>query len=330
MRRLETFLRIGLPAILLLMGGAAGRTTAAESSVPWLGVMMQELTDELRDGMDYRGEGVLVSGVVEGSPAVKAGVRKGDVVVSVNNRPVDSPDKLSDVIREARVGQTVSVVVMRGGQRRALSVRLASRPDDVGIDVPDMSEIPDLERLHELDIEAMPRMPLGEHGDMFSLHGMGRGRLGVRVEDLSKDLAPYFDASEGAGALVLEVMKETPAEKAGIRAGDIITHVGGDKITGADDLVSLLRRASKGKTSVTVTRKGVKRIVEAELGEAPRAWRSRDGRDFMVMGPQDRRLMIRRSGPAAPRAPQGKNDELRELREELRQLREKLEKLENR
>ena len=57
-------------------------------------------------------------------------------------------------------------------------------------------------------MEGMPRMPMGQ-GHAFLMNGMGRGRLGVRAEDLSSDLAPYFDAPSGSGALVMEVLKAT-------------------------------------------------------------------------------------------------------------------------
>lgn len=332
----------GLSALLLVLGlgaGTAVRSLAAPTEKPWLGVMMQALDDGLRDGMNYRGNGVLVGQVVDGSPAEKAGVVKGDVIATFNGRSVDSPGALGRMVGDARVGQAVALVVVRDGQRRTLSARLGARPED-GSDAPDADEPPrwkelgDLEGLKDLkDLKTMDlRIPGGGHGFVFQ--GMGRGRLGLRVEDLSADLAPYFDAPAGSGALVMEVMKGTPAEKTGIKAGDVVTRIGEEKISDAEDLIGAVRKAPEGKLTVTVLRRGVKRTFEPELEAAPRAWRESGGRDFTMMDPRDRRIVIRR-GPGdsdriAPRGTDAARDELRELREELRDLRQKVEKLQNR
>ena len=141
------FGRTALIAGLLLVSGLAGvsRARAAAEQRPWLGVYMQELTSELREGMDYRGDGgVIVSRVVPDGPAERAGLRKGDVIVRVNSRTVDSPAELQDVVRAARVGQSVSVEVFRNGERRILSVRLDARPGDQGGDEPRRSKRPKL------------------------------------------------------------------------------------------------------------------------------------------------------------------------------------------
>jgi S1-C subfamily serine protease len=219
--------------------------------------MMQDFDPDLRDGMGYRGDGVLISGITSGSPADKAGVEKGDVLISVNGRSVGSTGELSEMIGGMRVGQSASLVVMREGARHTLNARLASRPDTIGFEdsgpgwtgdrksVRDLRDLRDLGNLKEkrgrgdlrrFDVETLPD-PTGSGDNMFFMRGlgMGRGRLGVRVEDLSADLAPYFDSAEGSGALVMEVMKDTPAEKAGLKAGDVITGVGDDKVSNADD-----------------------------------------------------------------------------------------------
>src|SRR6185295_11305322 len=77
--------------------------------------------------IDYRGEGVLVNRVVSDSPADHAGIEKGDVIVSVNTRTARTPEELSSIVRSARNGQTVRVIVVRDGQRKSLDVRLGSR-----------------------------------------------------------------------------------------------------------------------------------------------------------------------------------------------------------
>jgi len=337
----------GLPAILLLLGltgGVTGRVAAAESPKAWLGVMMQNLDEDLRDGMDYRGEGVLISGVVDRGPAEKAGVRKGDVLVSVNGRSVKSSEALSDLIGDMRSGQSVSLVVMRDGSRHTLSARLGSRPSRMDLDgsgsdmtgelrglkdLKDLKDLKGLEDLHGFDMEDLPNGERGDNTIYLRGLGMGRGRLGVRVEDLSADLAPYFNSEAGAGALVMEVMKDTPAERAGLKAGDVITQIGDDKIADAGDLVKAVRSAPEGKVTVLATRKGARRTFETELEAAPLSWKTRDGRELSMMGP--RRFVMRRTpgGTDAPTPPGARRDELRELREQIKQLQEKLDRLDN-
>lgn len=143
---------------------------------------------------------------------------------------------------------------------------------------------------------------------------MGRGRLGVRVQDLNDQLGEYFEVPDGRGALVMEVMKDTPAERAGLQAGDIITKVGEQSIDDSSDLIETLR-GKEGKVTVMVVRKGRTLTLEPELGQAtPRRSRIETEEDRL-----------------APRAPESHEDlgalreELRELRQQMRELRRELE-----
>src|SRR5688572_5442249 len=254
MRRLGTWGRGGIVA-LLLTAGLSGLAVAQDRDVPWLGVVTQSLSDELREGMDYRGEGVLVNRVVDDSPADRAGIERGDVLVSIDGRSIRSPEHLTRTIRDARVGQSVSLVVARDGRRRNLGVRLGERPDEVPTPEAEVVEpIPG-----DLELETLPRIMRDGDGTGLLMRGMGRGRLGVRVEDLKEDLGSYFDVPDGSGALVLEVLKNTPAERAGLKGGDVITRVGDKRIAAADDLVAALREAPAGKLSLTVMRRGQER-----------------------------------------------------------------------
>jgi serine protease Do len=327
MRKLGTWGRSGVAAVLLL-AGLSGPAGAQDGGVPWLGVVTQSLSDELREGMDYRGEGVLVSRVVDEGPADRAGVRRGDVLVSVDGRSVRSPEHLTRTIRGARVGQSLSLVVVRDDRRRNLTVRLGQRPDEV----PAPRAEPDvLERVPgDLELETLPRMRRDGDGTGLVMRAMGRGRLGVRVENLNQDLGSYFDVPDGSGALVLEVLKDTPAEKAGLKAGDVITRVGDRKVSDADDLVEALRDQPAGRVAVTVTRRGQERTVEAELAAPPRALRVGPGRDLMMLRPRDRRVVPPRAVEPrrSLRDDDAMQDELRRMREELRELRQKLDRLE--
>jgi membrane-associated protease RseP (regulator of RpoE activity) len=354
---------LGLVLLALGLVAAAPRVSRA-ADTPWLGVTLQSLNDGLRDGMGYDGEGVLVSRVLQGSPADRAGLRKGDVIVSLNGRSAESPEQLTRLVRDARVGQTVALVVVRDGDRRTLSARLASRPEDADLpddegnriqihedhgdmdhgdmdhnemddhgdvdrdhsdmeDSKDLKHLKDLDELKEKRSGDMGRFPM-DGGRSFTMN-MGRGRLGVRTEDLSADLAPYFEAPGGSGALVMEVLKDTPAERAGLKAGDVIVRFGDQRISGADDLIRTVREAPAGRVSLTVLRHGSRRTFEPELEAAPRWEGSRRGP--MSFGPGNGRVIIRdRNGTRVDRDQNGdkRDQEMQQLREEVRRLRQEL------
>ncbi len=329
---LAVLLAAGLTGLSAGPGRAQDR--AQDRAVPWLGVMTQSLDDGLREGMDYRGNGVLVSQVVDESPASRAGIRKGDVIISVNSRGVESPEELSDVIRSSRSGQNVSIVVWHEGRRRSINARLGERPDRLDQPEGDMDELRDLPRKMDHDMGDM-HDDMGEmrwQGDemgpgVMTFRGM-RGRLGIRVQDLNEDLGTYFDVPRGKGALVVEVLDDTPAKKAGLRAGDVITEVGGHEVSSSNDLVDALRDRPKGNVSIAYIRKGARRTVEAELEDAP-GFRFGPGHDMTIirprgpMGPEVERRDLRRGRDS------GDTEELRQLREEVRQLREKLNRLQD-
>jgi hypothetical protein len=94
-----------------------------------------------------------------------------------------------------------------------------------------------------------------------------RGRLGVRVDDLDKDMADALGIPSGKGALVREVIEDTPAQKAGIRAGDVIVRVGDATVDDTDDLTRALRER-QGKVSIELLRRGNRRTVDVDIPES--------------------------------------------------------------
>src|SRR5207244_1581211 len=126
----------GMAATLLVLGmgvASAAETPQAKDTKAapeaWLGVYSQTLTPELREGLNYNnGSGALVSRVVDGSPAEKAGVKSGDVIVGINTTTVASATDLTNAIGAAKVGETISVRIVRDGTRSTLSAKLAEQP----------------------------------------------------------------------------------------------------------------------------------------------------------------------------------------------------------
>jgi membrane-associated protease RseP (regulator of RpoE activity) len=164
-------------------------------------------------------------------------------------------------------------------------------------------------------------------GRTFSFDSNGRGRLGVRVEKLSDDLAQALGMSGDEGVLVVQVLEDTPAQKAGIRAGDVIVRIDGEMVSDPDELVKALG-SSDGSVDIVLVRKGDRRTIRTELerGATPRAWSTTPAPNA-----RPRRFDVRIPEPG--RSPQvyrwrAKDDaENQDLREELRQLRRELQEL---
>ena len=267
---------IGLAALFALTF-AAPTTHAATSSSGWLGVYTQSLNEGLRSGIGYNGDGVLVSGVESDSPADKAGVKKGDVITAFNSRTVNSPSALSDAVAAGKPGQSVSLGLWRDGSRRSVTVKLGERPAD--LDTPESNGM----SWDDDDAPTPPTPPAAP--DAPETYWMDRGmrmrdlaagmaglrpRLGVSVQDLSKELGDYFGVSDGKGILVTAVTDDTPAAKAGFKAGDVIVKVGDRAVEDSGDLRSALRDRPAGKVDVTVMRKGQRMTLTPELAERPK------------------------------------------------------------
>lgn len=309
---------------LAMAGAMAGRAAAQPNATPWLGVTTQEITSELREGLDYQGSGVIVNRVIPDSPAERAGFRKGDVIVSFNSRIIDSPSELVEVVRAARVGQTVAVTVVRDGSRRTLSARLAEWPENIDEPFDTPAPAPRTFRL-ELNGE---KLDLPDGADMMLLRSMGRGRLGVQIQNLNAGLGEALGVPDGKGVLVMEVLEATPAARAGMKAGDVITRVGDTTVEDVDDLQRALRDR-EGRVTITVMRRGVRRTVAAELEadkEAkPQVMRQRRGDGPRVLRIPDSRTRVLRDRGDGDAEHGDLEQQLRELRQELRELRRKLE-----
>ncbi|HTR97703.1 MAG TPA: PDZ domain-containing protein [Candidatus Acidoferrales bacterium] len=346
--------------IMLLAGAASAR--------PWLGVYTQSLTGELRDGMGlHDGDGVIIDRVVDGSPADRAGLRKGDVIERFNARHVTAPDDLARLVGNARHDQEVSLSILRDGQERSIDVTLAERPTDedemAPPSAPDAPEAPETPETPEAP--SAPRAPhamkfkivtpdgdsdgqthvyrmdgdspdgqgthdwaqqlpnlgnLGNLGNMRFL-GMGRTRLGVRIESLNDDLASALGAPDHDGVLVVGVMKDTPAERAGLRAGDVIRSVDDHSVTDAEGLVRAIADAGES-ASLGVWRKGERRTVEAKLDAAPRVRRD-GGSGDNAPAPNWTGKRVRDRDSSGD--DQDLRQQLQDLKDQLRELKQELE-----
>lgn len=246
--------------VLAVAVGIGGAACAAGEG--WLGVMLQPVTDSLREAMNIGKdvEGVLVSDVVAGSPAEAAGFAKGDVIVEIDGTTVTSTEQAISQVKSHAPGDKVKIVVVRDGKREVMTAALGTREADV-------QATPETKDYYDIKIPRMERI----FKDFKPEPG---GYLGVKAQEISDDLGQYFGVGEGDGVLVLEVMEDTPAERAGLKAGDVITKVDGEDVSDPGELVGYMREREPGqKVDLTLKRNRETRRLYVDLDEAPDAMR---------------------------------------------------------
>ena len=191
--------------------------------------------------------GVVVQSVRAETPASRAGVKEGDIVTEFDGERARSAAQFTRLVRETAPGRTVKMTVSRSGASTTLNISPENRGAD-GIQFPDIAR--DMRRF-----EALPRDFNFDFGDPgFGFYSPRR--LGVTVTPLSDQLAEYFGVKQGV--LVSEVAAGSVAEAAGIKAGDVITTVGGQLVSSSGDVVRELGEANAGgsvEIRVTRTRK---------------------------------------------------------------------------
>ncbi len=237
--------------------------------------------------VDDVANGVRVEEVEPESPASKAGLRTGDVVVEVDGERVRSARQFSRLIQESPEGRSVQLGVMRDGSRQSIEVTPESGSytfnfdaDRIGREVE--RSMRDIEpRLRELE----PRLrELEPHLREFRFNGPFdfdfdwdgipritslRGRLGVQLNEMTPELAEYFGATNG-GVLVARVTPDSPAAKAGLKAGDVITSIDGDQVRDTEDVIDELRDKD-GEITVGIVRDKKESSVKATIEERPAA-----------------------------------------------------------
>ena len=236
----------------------------------YLGVQTEEVT---KDNFAKYGLkevlGVAVEKVIEGSPAEKAGIQKGDVIIRLNGEEVTSIRKLTRLLNEVAPDHQVKVTVLRGGSERDLTATVTKKPMakwDEGnfkwtIPPGEFPKMPDFPMAPMPKWEMTPHVepfPRGEHDQFLWRAGSGR-RIGVGVTTLTKQLSEHFGVA--GGVLINEVRPDSPAAKAGLKAGDIIVEVDGKEVKGEGDLMRAVQEKKEGDVSLTVIRSGNRQTI---------------------------------------------------------------------
>ena len=224
----------------------------------YLGITAQEVTRENMGSYNLREpRGVVITRVVEKSPAERAGLRKGDVILRFDGENVTSFRKLQRLISEATPQQSVRLTISRNGNEQELSVTFDRRERGMGA----FGNVWGTEQREQLERGLDQARAYGKaYGGAYGF-GWGR-RIGVSTTQLTKQLADYFGINDGRGVLVTSVSEGSPAARAGIRAGDVITAVDGEKIESSGDLARTINRKAEGDVSLSVVRDRNQRTVK--------------------------------------------------------------------
>lgn len=223
-----------------------------------VGASVRDLTEVEAKGS----RGVFVEQVLPNSPAEKAGLKPADIVTRFDGENVRSAQQFARLVRETPPDRTVAATIVRGGRSMELSMTpTAGRPDEFGWRRDEIAP-----RLREqLDVlgDRIGRIPyeLEMRGIPF---GAPSARLGVTTGDLTPQLANYFGAK--GGVLVSSVSEDSPASRAGLQAGDVITSIDGDPVRSRDDLLRSLRSVNaEAEVTIGIVRDKKESTVKAKL-----------------------------------------------------------------
>jgi serine protease Do len=184
----------------------------------WLGVAIQPLTQDLAKSFKLgESTGALVSSVVDGSPAAKAGVKTGDVIVEFDGKKVAKSTDLPGLVADMPVGKNVPIVVMRDGKQVRLNAQIAKLEDE---------------------------------SSATGAEPEGKGQLGLSVQPLTPPVARELGLKVREGVLVRDVVEGGRAAEAGIRAGDVIVEVNRQPVRTVEDLRARVEKRAKNEPIV--------------------------------------------------------------------------------
>ncbi len=200
----------------------------------WLGVMVQHITPDIAESLSLDSkEGALVAEVVTGGPAQKAGLKRGDVILEFDGKKVGKMRDLPSIVAATPVGKKVDVRVLSEGKEKTVRVKI-----------------------EELEEEKVASLAQEEAGD-----------FGMKVQELTPELAEYFNLEDTQGVVVVELERGGPASEAGIQRGDLVLEVNQKPIRSIEDYRSAVAMKKAGQPSLFWVKRGETTLYFAIRGE---------------------------------------------------------------
>ncbi len=190
----------------------------------WLGISVQDITDDMAQSLKTKGkEGALVSDVVQGDPADKAGIRAGDVIFEIDGRKVRNAHELLRIVASMHIGRKADIKVIRDGRLYVFPVVISERKEAVEL--------------------------AGKQG------GTRSGYFGITAQDIPPEIAMRLGLSEKSGVIVTAVKEGSPAEDAGVKPRDVIIQVNKVKISSLKDYKrEMSKKGARNKVLLLVKR----------------------------------------------------------------------------
>jgi serine protease Do len=239
--------------------GSGKSVTILRMAGPQLGVRLEEVDKDIVARLKLKEEkGALVTEVLKDSAAEKAGILKDDVIVRFQGESVLTAAQLSRLVREVPEGRRVDIDLVRHGAPVKVSATIEKAEwRHEGGEFPDMTLFnQDLQEKLATELPRKFDFALDDKGPWTAFR-VGRGRLGITYTEIEGQLAHYFKSPKDSAILVNSVVEGSAAEKAGIKAGDLLIKLGSTSIAETSDLQEAVSRLENGTaTPVTVWRDG--------------------------------------------------------------------------
>jgi S1-C subfamily serine protease len=221
---------------------------------PYLGVTFQMITPTVATQEGITGTtGALVREVVADGPAAQAGLKQGDVIIAVNGKAIDDKNDLRSRVAEFKPNDEITLTVVKGTangptDQRDVKVKLGERPveQSFGFQLPfDGNGLPQLP-------EGFPQLPFNGQGQPEQAPAVNGPYLGVEFEMITPEVAARENITGTQGALIKTVVADSPAAKAGLKAGEVITAVDSKNISDANNLRDIVQSHKSGD-EITLT-----------------------------------------------------------------------------
>ena len=186
----------------------------------WIGIFVQELTPQIAKSFGYSNtKGVIISKAFKGGPSERAGLKRGDIIISIGNKPIRTIDDYYDLIYGYGHNDKISITVFRDGEKIAVNVTAQAIPEELS--------------------------------DEIALEW-----LGISVDEITNKAVKKYQLFTNSGVLISKVEKESPAGKIGIEAGDVLRQINQAKVETLKDFKKAVISAKKGSSVLLLIQRG--------------------------------------------------------------------------